>query len=308
VIESPADVDLPGCCVFGYRRSVESISLGDLSIRRLGFGAMRLTGFGIMGPPLDLDAARETLRLVPELGIDFVDTSNAYGPLVSELLVREVLHPYRGITVATKGGMLRPGPNQWLVDCRPQQLRAAVDNSLKILGVERIDLWQLHRIDPKVPLDDQFGTVAELQREGKLRNAGLSNVTVEQMEVAAKHFTVASVQNRYHVIDRSNDPVLARCEQLGIPFLAYFPLATGALAAHDSILARVAADIGITPGQAALAWLLARSPAIVAIPGTANPAHLRENVAAADLRLTDDQLAAISRVGERAAMLRAPAK
>jgi len=285
---------------------VESIALGDLKIGRLGFGAMRITGPGIMGPPADMDAARATLHALPELGIDFVDTSNAYGPLVSELLVREVLHPYKGIAVATKGGFLRPGPNQWLIDCRPQQLRTAVDNSLKLLGIERIDLWQLHRIDPKVPLDDQFGAMAELQREGKIRNLGLSNVMVEHITAAAKHFTVASVQNRYHVIDRTFDPVLVHCEQLGIPFLAYFPLATGALARPESILTRVAADIGITPGQAALAWLLRRSPAIVAIPGTANPQHLRENVAAASVRLTDEQFHAIGRVGERAALMRGP--
>jgi pyridoxine 4-dehydrogenase len=299
------DVDPPGRSFFGYRRGVESISLGDLTIGRLGFGAMRITGPGIMGPPPDLDAARATLRALPELGIDFVDTSNAYGPLISELLVREVLHPYKGIRIATKGGLLRPGPNQWLVDCRPQQLRAAVDNSLHVLGVERIDLWQLHRIDPNVPLDDQFGTMAELQREGKLRNLGLSNVTPDQVDLAAKHFAVASVQNRFHVIDRTFEPLLVRCEQLGIPFIAYFPLATGALAKSDSILVRVARDIGITPGQAALAWLLKRSRSIVAIPGTSSPEHLRENVRAADVRLTDEQFGAIGRVGEKAALLRA---
>lgn len=286
---------------------MESISLGDLTIRRLGFGAMRITGPGIMGPPPDMEAARATLRALPELGVDFVDTANAYGPLVSELLVREVLHPYKGIAVATKGGFLRPGPNQWVIDCRPQQLRTAVDNSLKLLGIERIDLWQLHRIDPKVPLDDQFGTMAELQREGKIRNLGLSNVVADQIDAAAKHFTVASVQARYHVIDRTFEPVLQRCEQLGIPCIAYFPLATGALAKPDSILARVAADIGITPGQAAIAWLLKRSPAIVTIPGTSNPEHLRENVRAADVRLTDEQFAAIGRIGEKAALLRGPA-
>jgi len=283
-----------------------SIELGDLSIHRLGYGAMRLTGPGIVGPPPDLAAARATLRALPELGIDFVDTSNAYGPLISEALIREALHPYRGIAVATKGGLLRPGPNQWVTDCRPKALRAAVENSLKILGVDRIDLWQLHRIDPAVPLDDQLGAVAELQREGKLRNVGLSNVRLEHVEAARKHFTVASVQNRYHLIDRASDPVLARCEELGIPFIAYFPLATGALAQPDSILARVAADIGITPGQAALAWLLRRSPVLVAIPGTNQPDHLRENVAAASVRLTDEQVAAIDRVGRKAALLRAP--
>jgi pyridoxine 4-dehydrogenase len=269
---------------------------------------MRITGPGTMGPPVDVDSARATLAALPELGVDFIDTSNAYGPLVSEMLIRQVLHPYRGISVATKGGFLRPGPNQWLVDCRPQQLRAAVDNSLKLLGVERIDLWQLHRIDPKVPLEDQLGTIGELVREGKIRNAGLSNIEPEHIDAAAKYFPVASVQNRYHVIDRTFEPVLARCEQLGIPFIAYFPLATGALAGGESILTRVANDIGITPAQAALAWLLKRSPSIVVIPGTQNPAHLRENVAARDIVLTDEQFAAIGRVGEKAAKLRAPAK
>ncbi|HEY1548158.1 MAG TPA: aldo/keto reductase [Kofleriaceae bacterium] len=281
--------------------------LGDLEIGRVGFGAMRITGPGIMGPPPDLAAAHATLRALPELGVDFIDTSNAYGPLVSEMLIRQTLHPYRGIAIATKGGFLRPGPNQWLIDCRPEQLRAAVDNSLKLLGVEQIDLWQLHRIDPKVPVDDQLGTIGELVREGKIRNAGLSNVEVEHIDAAAKYFTVASVQNRFHVIDRTFEPVLAHCEQLGIPFIAYFPLATGALAGGESVLTRVAKDIGITPGQAALAWLLQRSPSIVVIPGTANPAHLRENVAARDIVLTDEQFAAIGRVGEKAAKLRAPA-
>ncbi len=279
--------------------------LGDLEIGRVGFGAMRITGPGIMGPPPDVEAARATLAALPELGVDFVDTSNAYGPLVSEMMIRQALHPYRGISIATKGGFLRPGPNQWLIDCRPEQLRAAVDNSLRLLGVERIDLWQLHRIDPKLPADDQFGAIGELVREGKIRNAGLSNVEREHIDAAAKYFTVASVQNRFHVIDRTFEPVLSRCEELGIPFIAYFPLATGPLAGPESILTRVAKDIGITPGQAALAWLLKRSPSIVVIPGTANPDHLRENVAARDIVLTDEQFAAIGRVGDKAAMLRA---
>ncbi|HEX4451666.1 MAG TPA: aldo/keto reductase [Kofleriaceae bacterium] len=281
--------------------------LGDLEIGRVGFGAMRITGPGVMGPPPDIEAARATLAALPELGVDFIDTSNAYGPLVSEMMIRQALHPYRGIAVATKGGFLRPGPNQWLIDCRPEQLRGAVDNSLKLLGVERVDLWQLHRIDPKVPVEDQFGTIGELVRSGKIRNAGLSNVEPEHIDAAAKYFTVASVQNRFHVIDRTFEPVLSRCEELGIPFIAYFPLATGALAGAESILTRVANDIGITPGQAALAWLLKRSPSIVVIPGTANPDHLRENVAARDIVLTDEQFAAIGRVGEKAAKLRGTA-
>ncbi len=282
-----------------------TVRIGDLEINRLGFGTMRLTGFGMFGPPRDMHAAQTCLRSVHELGINFVDTANAYGPLVAELLVRQVLHPYRGVVVATKGGMLRPGPEQWSVDCRPSSLRAAVEASLKVLGVERIDLWQLHRVDPKVPADDQFATVAELQREGKIRHIGLSDVSVEQIEAAGKHFAVASVQNAYHVIQRKHEPVLEHCERVGIPFIAYFPLATGALAAPDSVLARVASRLGITPAQAAIAWLLKRSPSLVVIPGTCNPEHLRENVAAASVQLSDEDYAEIERTGRKAAMMRA---
>lgn len=283
-----------------------TVSIGDMTVHRLGFGTMRLTGPGIFGPPRDVDAARQTLRLVPELGIDFVDTANAYGPIVAELLVREVLHPYRGITVATKGGLLRPGPEQWANDGRPASLRAAVEASLKVLGVERIDLWQLHRIDPNVPEAEQFAAIAELQREGKIRHLGLSEVTVEQIEAAGKHFTVASVQNGYHVVQRKSEPVLEHCERAGIPFIAYFPLGTGTLAAADSVLARTAAKLGITPAQAAIAWLLRRSPLLVAIPGTSRPEHLRENLAAADVELTDEQFDEIARVGKKAALMRGP--
>ena len=279
---------------------------GDLTIHRLGVGTMRLTGPGMFGPPADLEGARAMLRTARELGIDFVDTSNAYGPVVAELLVRSELHPYTGITVATKGGLLRPGPNQWANDGRPASLRAAVEASLKVLGVERIDLWQLHRVDPNVPADDQFAAIAEMQRAGLIRHAGLSEVSVEQIEAAGKHFRVATVQNGYHLIERKNEPVLEYCERAGIPFIAYFPLATGALAAADSILGPVASKLGITPAQAALAWLLHRSPVLVAIPGTSRADHLRENAAAASIRLTDEQAAAIERVGQKAAMLRAP--
>ena len=279
---------------------------GDLTIHRLGVGTMRLTGPGMFGPPADLDGARAMLRTVRELGIDFVDTSNAYGPVVAELLVRDVLHPYTGITVATKGGLLRPGPNQWANDGRPASLRAAVEASLKVLGVERIDLWQLHRVDPNVPADEQFAAIAEMQRAGLIRHAGLSEVSVDQIEAAGKHFRVATVQNGYHLIERKNEPVLEYCERAGIPFIAYFPLATGALAASDSILVPVATKLGITPAQAALAWLLHRSSVLVAIPGTSRADHLRENAAAASIRLTDEQAAAIERVGKKAALLRSP--
>jgi aryl-alcohol dehydrogenase-like predicted oxidoreductase len=279
---------------------------GDLVVHRLGFGAMRLTGPGIVGPPPDLAAALETLRALPGLGVDFIDTSNAYGPMTSELLIRQALHPYAGITVATKGGLVRPGPNQWANDGRPEALRAAVELSLKTLGVERIDLWQLHRVDPAVPAGEQFAAIAELQRAGKIRHAGLSEVSVAQIEEAGTYFPVATVQSGYHLLERKNEPVLEYCERVGIPFIGYFPLATGALAAPDSILGRVAGELGITPAQVAIAWLLARSPSLVVIPGTANPAHVRENVAAARVVLSSEQFAKIGRIGEKAARLRTP--
>lgn len=282
-----------------------TIAIGDFQVSRMGFGTMRIVGPGVFGPPPDVAAARETLRLVPELGVNLVDTANAYGPLFAEVLVRDVLHPYRGLLVATKGGFLRPGPFQWKTDGRPEMLRAAVKNSLVTLGIDRIDLWQLHRIDPDVPADEQFAAIAEMQRDGLIRHVGLCNVWGEQIEAARKHFTVAAVQNLYHVIDRRSEPVVEYCEQHGIPFIAYFPLATGALAARDSILQHVAAKIGTTPGQAALAWLLKRSPSIAVIPGTQNPEHLRENVAAAAVELSDEHYAEIERIGRKADQLRA---
>ncbi len=279
---------------------------GDLTINRLGFGAMRIVGPGVMGPPGDLEAVRTTLRSLPGLGVNFIDTANAYGPLISELLVREQLHPYTGLVIATKGGCLRPGPRQWVTDCRPQSLRAAVLGSLNVLGVDRIDLWQLHRVDPNVPRDEQFGAIADMQRAGQIRHVGLSNVTVDDIDAASTHFKVATVQNSYHVILRESEPVLERCERDGIAFIAYYPLATGALAASDSVLARVAERMGITPAQVALAWLLKRSKSIVAIPGTHSPEHARENVAAASIQLDDEQYAEIEKIGKRAAMMRAP--
>jgi len=279
---------------------------GDLTIRRLGYGAMRILGPGAMGPPPDPDAARATLRLLPELGVNFIETAIAYGPMISEMLLRETLHPYRDMVIATGGGLVRPGPAQWANDARPETLRLQVKGSCQLLGIDRIDLWQLFRVDPNVPLDDQFGAIAELQREGFIRHVGLCNVTGDQIDAATKHFTVATVQCRYHIIDRSTEPVLERCERDGIPFIAYFPLATGALAAPDSIIARTAAKMGITPGQAALAWLLKRSKLVVPIPGTPDAAQLRENVAAAAIELTDEQFAEIERVGKRASMLRGP--
>ena len=279
---------------------------GDLEVNRLGFGTMRVVGPGVIGPPRDLPAAVATLRSLPGLGVNFVDTANAYGPLISEMLVRETLHPYPGLVVATKGGFLRPAPFEWVPDGRPEALRAAVEGSLKTLAIPRIDLWQLHTVDPKVPADEQFSAIAEMQRDGLIRHVGLCNVRGEQIEAARKHFVVATVQNLYHVIERKSEAVLELCERSGIVFIAYFPLATGALAVEDSILTRTAAKIGITPAQAALAWLLRRSRSIVVIPGTSNPEHVRENVGAAHVQLTDEQFAEIERVGRRAALLRAP--
>ena len=290
-----------------HARASGTITIGgDLTVHRLGYGAMRITGVGFFGPPADMAGARATLRSLPELGVSFVDTAIAYGPMVSEMLVREALHPYPGMVVATKGGILRPGPYQWVMDGRPEMLKANVEASLKLLGKDQLDLWQLHRIDAKVPRDEQFGAIAEMQKSGLLRHVGLSNVSLDDIAAAGTHFTVATVQNPYHVIDRTSEPVLEHCEKVGIPFIAYYPLATGALAAADSILARVAQTIGITPAQAALAWLLRRSTSIIAIPGTHRPDHVRENVGAAEVVLTDAQYDEIEKIGKKAAMLRGP--
>ncbi|HEY0255712.1 MAG TPA: aldo/keto reductase [Kofleriaceae bacterium] len=283
-----------------------SLTIGDMTIHRLGYGGMRLTGPGIIGPPANRAEADATLRLLAELGVSFVDTSNAYGPMVSELMIRQALHPYTGFTIATKGGLLRPGPNQWSYDGRPEALRAAVQISCKTLAVDRIDLWQLHRVDPKVPAAEQFAAIAELQREGFIRHVGLSQAPIEVIEQARTFFEVASVQSLYHVIDRRNEATIDYCERAGIPFIGFFPLATGALASPESILTNVAREIGCTPAQAAIAWLLRRSPNMVVIPGTTRPEHLRENVAAADIQLTDEQFGKIARVGQKAALLRTP--
>src|SRR5437868_560198 len=210
---------------------------GDLEIHRLGFGTMRLTGPGVFGPPHNIEAARAVLRALPDLGVSFISTSNAFGPVVSEFLVREVLHPYRRLVIGSMGGLLRPGPFQWRNDGRPQALRTYVDTSLKVLDLERIDLWLLH-VDPELPMTEQFDAVAELQRVGLIRHLGLSEAPLEQIAAASTHFTVAAVQNLYHVIQRRSDPVLEHCERVGIPFISFFPLATGALAAPDSILTR----------------------------------------------------------------------
>ena len=273
---------------------------GDLSVNRLGFGAMRVTGKGIWGEPTDAAAARATLRRVPELGIDFIDTADSYGPDVSEVLIRETLHPYRNLIIATKGGLTRHGPDIWLPVGRPEYLRQCVLMSLRRLGVERIDLWQLHRIDAKVPRDEQFGVIAEMQKEGLIRHAGLSEVGVHDIVAAQKFFAVVTVQNLYNLANRQSEAVLDYCTQNGIGFIPWYPLAAGKLAGPDSVLARIASRLHATPGQVALAWLLKRSPVMLPIPGTGSVHHLEENVAAAGLKLSDADFAALDAAGRNA--------
>jgi pyridoxine 4-dehydrogenase len=273
---------------------------GDLRVHRLGFGAMRVTGPGIWGDPVDPAEARRVLERLPELGVDLIDTADSYGPFVSEDLLREVLHPFHGLVVATKGGLTRHGPDVWKPVGRPEYLRQCVLMSLRRLGVERIDLWQLHRIDPLVPRDEQFGVMRAMQDEGWIRHLGLSQVTVADVEEARRHFTVATVQNLFHLARRDSEDVLAYCEAHGIGFIPWFPLAAGSLARPGGLLDEVAARLGATHGQVALAWLLRRSPVMLPIPGTGRIAHLDENVAAASLRLGDDDAAALDAAGAAA--------
>ncbi len=266
---------------------------GDLAVTRLGYGAMRITGAGIWGPPADPEAARATLRRAVELGIDFIDTADSYGPFVSEDLIAETLRPYKGLTIATKGGLVRHGPNVWRPVGRPDYLRQCVLMSLRRLGLERIDLWQLHRVDPQVPEDEQFGVIAEMRREGLIRHVGLSEVSVETIRAAQAHFPVASVQNRFNLVDRGAEDVLEFCEREGIGFIPWAPLAGGRLAQQPSALTAIARDRGVSTGQVALAWLLRRSPVMLPIPGTGSPSHLEENVAAVDLVLGDAEVLAL---------------
>jgi aryl-alcohol dehydrogenase-like predicted oxidoreductase len=252
---------------------------------------MRITGEGIWGPPRNHDTALAVLRELPALGIDFIDTADAYGPGISEDLIREALHPYDGIHVATKAGLTRQGPAAWAPVGRPEYLRQCCEMSLRRLGVDTIDLWQLHRIDPAVPRDDQFGVMRELRDEGKVAHLGLSEVSVDEIEAAGRVFDVATVQNKYNLTDRSSQAVLDHCDAHGIGFIPWYPLDAGNLAEPGGAVAEIAAAHDATPGQVALAWLLGRSPVILPIPGTGSVAHLRENAAAASLTLTDDERA-----------------
>jgi aryl-alcohol dehydrogenase-like predicted oxidoreductase len=267
---------------------------GDLPVTRLGFGAMRITGPGIWGEPADVPAAIEVLAALPGLGVDLIDTADSYGPEVSERLIHDALHPYPdGLVVATKAGLTRHGPDVWLPVGRPEYLRQQCLLSLRRLGVERIDLFQLHRIDAKVPADEQFGTLAELRDEGLVRHVGLSQVSVEEIEAAQAVVPITTVQNLYNLTDRSSEDVLEHCEAHGIGFIPWFPLAAGRLAEPGGVVADLAAAHGATPGQIALAWLLQRSPVMLPIPGTGSLAHLRENVAAAQVSLSDADMAAL---------------
>jgi pyridoxine 4-dehydrogenase len=268
-------------------------TIGDITVNRLGFGAMRITGKGIWGEPEDRPEALRTLQRLPDLGVNFIDTADSYGPQVSEKLIREALHPYSGMLIATKGGLTRQGPDIWTPDGRPAYLRETVKASLKRLGIERIDLWQLHRIDPKVPRKEQFDVIGEMQREGLIRHVGLSEVNVEEIEAARKVFPVVTVQNRYNLIDRGSEAVLDYCAANGIGFIPWFPLAAGDLARPGSTLDALAKKAGATTSQVALAWVLKRSPVMLPIPGTGKASHLQDNVGAAAVKLSDADFAAL---------------
>ncbi|MCW2876827.1 MAG: ydbC 3 [Sphaerisporangium sp.] len=269
---------------------------GDLKVHRLGYGAMQLTGEGVWGDPRDPDEAVRVLRRAVELGVDFIDTADSYGPFVSEMLIKKALHPYADdLVIATKAGLTRSGPGDWRAVGRPEYLRQQAELSLRHLGVDRIDLFQLHRVDPKVPLADQIGELALLQQEGKIRHIGLSEVTVEDVEQAGEFATIASVQNLYNLATRDAEPLLEYAEDNGIAFIPWFPLATGQLARPDGPLGRLAAEHDATPSQLALAWLLKRSPVMLPIPGTSTVAHVEDNIAAADIELSDPEFDALSK-------------
>ena len=274
--------------------STPSISIADLRVNRLGFGAMRVCGPQVWGPPKDRPAALKVLQRAYELGYNFFDTADSYGPYVDEQLIAEALHPYpKDLLIATKGGLLRPSPPQWVSDARPEHLRKALEGSLKRLKLERIDLYQLHAPDSKVPFADSVGTLAELQRAGKIRHVGISNVTVRQLEEARRICPIVSVQNEYNIEDRSAENVLKACEKAGIAFLPWYPLGAGA-ALRSARVKKIAAKTGATPAQVALAWLLAKSPVMLPIPGTASIAHVAENFAAAKLQLSAGDLATLN--------------
>ena len=265
---------------------------GDLTVNRLGFGAMRITGEGIWGEPPDLGQARAAIKRAVELGVNFIDTADSYGPDVSETLIAETLYPYPDdLVIATKGGLVRPGPGRWDADGRPEHLRAALEGSLSRLRVERIDLYQLHRPDPKVPLEESIGALAELKNQGKIRHLGISNVTEDQLQRAEKITPIVSVQNRYNVIDRTSESMVDLCEQEELAFLPWAPIQE---ADEVDVITHAARNHGYTPRQIVLAWLLARSPQILPIPGSGSPEHVEANIAAASIKLDQGEVAAIT--------------
>ncbi|BBA87686.1 aldo/keto reductase [Mycobacterium marinum] len=270
---------------------------GDLTVNRLGFGAMRLTGDGVWGPPADRAEAVRVLRRAAELGVNFIDTADSYGPYVSEEIIHEALHPYTGLVIATKAGLLRTGPGVWVPLGNPSYLRQECEMSLRRLGVDTIDLFQLHRIDRNYPLADQVGELLALKNEGKIRHIGLSEIDVDQLEAAQQITEIVSVQNMYNLAARGAEPLLEAATSQGIAFIPWFPLASGPLAAPDGPLRKIADDHHATPSQLALAWLLKRSPVMLPIPGTSRVAHLQENVAAAEIVLSDQEFEALSVAG-----------
>lgn len=274
-----------------------TLTLGDLTVNRLGYGAMRLTGPGVWGPPADRDEAVRVLRRAVELGVNFIDTADSYGPYIAEEIICEALHPYDGVVIATKAGLLRTGPDVWIPLGNPSYLRQECEMSLRRLGVETIDLFQLHRVDRNFPLADQVGELAKLKDEGKIRHIGLSEVTVDQLTEAQQITQIVSVQNLYNLAARTAEPLVDAATEQGIAFIPWFPLAAGPLAAPDGPLQKIAAEHNATPSQLALAWLLKRSPVMLPIPGTSSVAHLEENVAAAEITLSDDEFEALAAAG-----------
>ena len=271
--------------------AVQTVAVGDdLTVNRLGLGTMSLTGAGVWGEPRDPESACRVLRRARELGVDFFDTADSYGPGVAETLVSDALSPYHDLVIATKGGLTRQGPGRWSRNCRPEYLRSACEASLRRLGVDRIDLYQLHTVDPAVPLEESLGALVELQAEGKIRHIGVCNVDTSELERARAAAPIVSVQNRYSIADRSSEPVLALCERLGLTFIPWAPLAKGVLTRTGNRLRRAARRRAATPGQVALAWLLHRSPNTLPIPGTASADHLTENLGALDVDLTRDEV------------------
>jgi pyridoxine 4-dehydrogenase len=273
---------------------------GELEVHRLGYGAMRITGKGVWGDPADRAECLRTLKGLPELGVNFIDTADSYGPDVSEPLIREALHPYKGLVIATKGGLTRTGPDKWIPVGRPEYLIQQAHKSLRNLGVERIDLWQLHRVDPKVPRDEQFSAIKSLIDDGIIAHAGLSEVSIDDIEAAAKHFKVATVQNKYNLVDRASEKVLDYCAKHNIGFIPWFPLAAGDLAKPGSVLDAIAKKHNAAPSQIALAWVLQRSPVMLPIPGTSKVSHLKENVAAVGIKLSDEEFKSLDEAGKKA--------